>query len=412
MIICVLAAEFIPAWGGAGIYYQELVKHLPKTCEIHVVTPERKAFGANEQTVKDELSGKIGSNVHVHYISTASDTFSYNAAFQYACLKHVPKLLKQEKIELVHTSMSHMPDLLLRLRTRSVPTIVTLHNTIKVQRSSIKLSGQPFNSLGGSEKAVCLLYPALSLIEELYLWSVNRYIATSQWIKEEALRLSSIRRNQADRIILIPNSVDVDECKKTSDIGREKLKESFAGKRMVLYSGRLLANKGIDVLVDSIPRVLAEVKDKVLFVFAGPGNSAHYAGRLRELGVPDDSFLFTGSISRGGCLELMGCAEVLVLPSFAENCPYAVLEAMACEVPVVASNVGGIPEIIQDGQSGMTFERGNSSDLARKVIALLQDRELNRYVTRAAREVVMQRYSWSANLSKQMQAYEDTISAP
>jgi len=412
MKICLLAPEFVPSWGGAGVYSQELVKHLPKTCEVHVVTPQRKRLVASEQTVEDEVSWKIGGNVHVHYISSASDTFLYNAAFQYACLKHVPKLLKQEKIDLVHTHMSHMPDLFLRLRARSVPRIVTLHNTIKLQRSAIRLSSQPFSSLAASEKWVRLLYPALSLTEELYLWSANRYIAPSQWIKEEALRLSSIRRNRADRIIHIPNSVDANECQKTADVGREKFKERFAGKRMVLYCGRLLASKGTDLLVDSIPKVLAKVEDKLLFVFAGPGNSTHYEDRLKQLGVPDDSFLFTGSMSRTGCIELMGCAEVLALPSVFENCPYAALEAMACGVPVVATNVGGISEMIEDGRSGMTFERGNVIEFSGKVIALLQDRALNRSVGQAGHEDVLQRYSWSSNLSKQMQAYEDMISQP
>lgn len=410
MIICILAPEFVPVWGGAGTYTQELVEHLPKDYELHVVTPRREGFGSDRiEASSAGLNREFGDNVHVHYISSASDTFFYNAEFQYACLRRVPKILKDEGVDIIHSHMSHMPDLLLRMREHTTPTIVTLHNTIKVQRLAIKLSTQPFNSLERSEKAVCTLYPILSLTERMFLKGSNRYIAPSNWMKEEALRLSSISRKRADRISVIPNSVDVSRCKAIANSGKEQLSEVFANRRIILYSGRLMANKGIDLLVEAIPRILTATDSDLLFVFAGPGDSRKYVSRLGELGVPVQNFQFTGSITRTRCLELLGCAEVLVLPSFLENCPYAVLEAMACEVPVVASNVGGIPEIIENGQSGLTFASGSSAELSQKVIQLVQDRDLQRKLKQRALQVVSDGFSWSSNLEKQIRAYEATL---
>ena len=408
MKICVLAPEFVPVWGGAGTYTQELVTHLPKSFEIHVVTPKREGFGPKKQTVDYDMLEEIGSNVHVHYISSAEDTFMYNADFQYACFRQVPKLLKEERIEIIHSHMSHMSDLLLRLRSRSIPTIVTLHNTIKLQRSAIRFSRQSFSSLERSEKAVYMLYPALSLTEEVYLMGSKRLIAPSHWIRNEVLRLSHLTKD-ANKVIVVPNSVDVCVCQKTADLGRKRLAESFGNRRVVLYCGRLLANKGTDLLVESLPRILREINDRLLFVFAGPGDSDRYTRILKESGVPEDNFLFTGAVSRTKCIELLGCSELLILPSFLENCPYAVLEAMACEVPVIASNVGGIPEIIQDGQNGMTFQQGVSLQLSEKMITLLQDRGLQRRFAQQAKVTVSDGFSWSSNLKKQIGAYEATL---
>src|SRR5208337_2968296 len=106
MKICVLAPEFIPVWGGTGTYTQELVTHLPDTYEIHLVTPRRESFGAQEAPT-DYAHETLGSNIHIHYVSKANDTFLYNAKFQYACLRYVPKLLKKEKIDIIQSHMSH-----------------------------------------------------------------------------------------------------------------------------------------------------------------------------------------------------------------------------------------------------------------------------------------------------------------
>ena len=91
-----LAPEFLPIWGGVGTYIVELVRHLPRTVEIHVVTPYRERFGMSQVKTSDyDFDEYFGDNVHVHFISSASDTFFYNAAFQYACFKRVPRVVKE-----------------------------------------------------------------------------------------------------------------------------------------------------------------------------------------------------------------------------------------------------------------------------------------------------------------------------
>src|SRR5208337_4666926 len=97
MKICMLAPEFLPVWGGVGAYIVELVRHLPKETEIHVLTPWRTCLGSSAISTSDyDFSQYFGHNVRVHFISKASDTFVYNFSFQYACSRVVPKLVKEE----------------------------------------------------------------------------------------------------------------------------------------------------------------------------------------------------------------------------------------------------------------------------------------------------------------------------
>ncbi|MFX0203986.1 MAG: hypothetical protein ACFFCW_48430, partial [Candidatus Hodarchaeota archaeon] len=97
MKICILAPEFLPAWGGVGTYTFELVRHLPKDIEVHVVTPLRESLGKEKVSpIYYESPEYFGNNVRVHFVCKANDTFFYNAKFQYACLKHVPTLVKDE----------------------------------------------------------------------------------------------------------------------------------------------------------------------------------------------------------------------------------------------------------------------------------------------------------------------------
>ena len=180
MKICMLAPEFLPVWGGVGTYIVELVRHLPKNIEIHVVTPMRKGFGKEKISTSDfDFSKYFGDHVHVHFVCKASDTFFYNLRFQYACLNYVPKLLEEEQIDLIHSHTAHMPDLLLMFRKLGKPIITTVHTTIRSQRLATKLSQKKIYDLERSEKATYIMYPVLRLAEEVYFRRKRFYISPS-----------------------------------------------------------------------------------------------------------------------------------------------------------------------------------------------------------------------------------------
>ena len=91
--------------------------------------------------------------------------------------------------------------------------------------------------------------------------------------------------------------------------------------------------------------------------------------------------------------RVLACSNLLLLPSQQESFGLAALEAMACGVPVVASRVGGLPEVIEDGHSGFLFPVGNTDEAAEKAVKLLKDQELYRAVRQAGIDVAMEKFA-------------------
>lgn len=101
MNIAFLAPEFMPNWGGAGSYAIELVRYLSKKHEVHVVTLRRQIDKGSAYS-DEKILNFFDNKIHLYTISDASDTFLYNAAFQYACFKHLPKICKHSREIFAH----------------------------------------------------------------------------------------------------------------------------------------------------------------------------------------------------------------------------------------------------------------------------------------------------------------------
>lgn len=382
-----LAPELLPVWGGVGTYIVELLRHLPSNIEIHAVTPLRESIGPEKVSSRDfDYSQYFGNNVHVHFISTANDTFVYNAKFQFACLKEIPKIVKEEKIDLIHSHTAHMPDLLLQFRGLKTPTVTTIHTTIRGQRNGTKNSGMNFAGLEKSEKLTCLAYPLLGLLEKIYFLKKRQYITVSDWMKEQISKLYPTLGQSS--INVIHNSVDTGLFYP----GKEK------SSNVVLFTGRLIAAKGIGFLVEAIPRILKEYPDTV-FLFVGAGNSKPYQAQLKMMGVSPKNFSFLGYLKEtSDLLKYYQASSIYVAPTLYENLPIRVLEAMSCSIPVVASNVCAIPEAVQSGVNGILVEPQSIEQLADSICLLLGDEKLRRKLGDNARKTVLEKFDWKLNV--------------
>ena len=179
MTLCMIAPEFLPVWGGTGSYTIELIKHLPKSVDIHVVTLKRRIPGmAKRVLTNNRLDSVIDRPVKIHWIANSSDTFFYNLGFQLACLRKIPQLQRKYKFDIIHSHHCHMPDVFLQLFTKiSAPTITTVHSTIALIAKLNRLNGVPFEDMERSEKFTLLFYPTLRFLERLYVKYVSRFIA-------------------------------------------------------------------------------------------------------------------------------------------------------------------------------------------------------------------------------------------
>jgi glycosyltransferase involved in cell wall biosynthesis len=174
---------------------------------------------------------------------------------------------------------------------------------------------------------------------------------------------------------------------------------------LVLFLGRLEADKGIYDLLQALAAVRENVPDLRL-VCAGDGDRIGVARYAERLGIAD-AVKFTGWVGPSGKRALLEHAAVFALPSYQEAMPASLIEAMGAGIPVVASPVGGIPEVVMDGASGYLVGAGDTKNLQRALARLLTDRALARRMGEAARQAVQARF----NAHKALEPLEDLYEA-
>jgi glycosyltransferase involved in cell wall biosynthesis len=173
---------------------------------------------------------------------------------------------------------------------------------------------------------------------------------------------------------------------------------------LVLFLGRLEASKGLYDLLEAIARLRSAVPD-VRLACAGDGDRIGVARYAERLGIAD-AVKFTGWVGPSGKRALLEHAAVFALPSYDEAMPVSLAEAMSAGVPVVATPVGGIPEVVVDGANGYLVAPGDKAGLERALRRLLLDRPLAARLGAAAREAARRKFAPERALSAMEQLYE------
>jgi len=388
-----LAPEFLPTWGGVGIYSVELIKNL-KNMEIHVITPRR---GLNYN--KKKVENYFNNNVKIHNISNSSDDFFYNLKFQYSLLKQFQRLNKKYKFDIIHAAnLVHMPDVFLKFKKLNIPSLTTIHTTLKSQshiRGEKKLKKNIWER-STVENLTSLCYPYIKFLESVYLSRSNNFIAVSNWIK-------NFVNDKQKNIDVIHNGIDT---KKFSATGNKRF-ELFdeVDKPVVLFSGRLMALKGMNVLIESIKQI--SKKEDLYFVFAGTGDIKKWESMLK--GVPKENYKFLGYVDYQNISQLYCSSDMFVLPSYTESFPLTILEAMAAGLPIISSKVGGIPEMIENNKNGILINPGNSKILSKSIINLLDNSSLRKRIGRNARTIAKNKFDSKIMAIKTKKFYEQVL---
>lgn len=199
------------------------------------------------------------------------------------------------------------------------------------------------------------------------------------------------------KVRLIPNAVDTELFKPTGE------RESS----LVVWVGRFVPEKGVEYLIEAAKTVVAEFRD-VRFLLVGYGPMKMKAMRLVSEGGLDEFVRFVGPLSRDEVAEVLCRAGVFVLPSLSEGMPLALLEAMSCGDAVVASNVGGISEIVREHNNGVLVSPRNGKELASSILMLLRDDGLRKKLASNARDTVEREHSWNSVLAQLDSVYESS----
>ncbi|UCF09104.1 MAG: glycosyltransferase family 4 protein [Thermoplasmata archaeon] len=212
-----------------------------------------------------------------------------------------------------------------------------------------------------------------------------------------------------EKIRIVPAGIDFSRFESIPPPDIFKDSYDLHGK-IVLYAGRLASNKGLAHLMSAAPGILAEFKDTT-FVFIGEdeGERKSLEKRAGKLGI-SHKVLFTGHIKDDELFKsAFSACDVFVLPSEYEAFGIVLLEAMACEKPCVATNVGGVPEVVEGGKTGLLVDYGNPDKLAEAIAGLLGDEKKSKSMGRAGRERVRERFTWPKVVGRLEEVYRSVV---
>lgn len=302
-------------------------------------------------------------------------------------VKKFSRLIRQFQPDLVHChNIYHQltPSIVGAAKKLGVPVVLTLHDYKPVcpvytrlrdgQACSDCLGGNFINVMkhrcaGGSLGKSALLFAEASVQRWMGSYEVvDAFIAPSRFMKH-----SVERRFSEERVKLLYNGVDVSTTSASNE-----------DDGYVLYFGRLSAEKGIETLLKA--HASSDSRWPLRVAGSGPMEDA-----LRKQ-YPGVEFL--GHVSGKALVDVVSRASVIVVPSeWYENCPMSVLEAMAYGKPVVGARMGGIPELVTDGETGLLFDAGNAAELKEQLNKLMSDTPFRARMGAAARDKAAREFS-------------------
>ncbi|MEZ5615218.1 MAG: glycosyltransferase [Rhodocyclaceae bacterium] len=211
----------------------------------------------------------------------------------------------------------------------------------------------------------------------------DRIVAVSETLKSQLVREGSF----AERIAVIPMGADLRGLFVPDGSPRSRAE--------ILFVGRLVPGKGVDVLLNALPAILARQPDAMLTVAGGGPEGENLAGMARRLGV-DQRVSFIGPVPHASLADHYRRAALLVLPSREEGFGLVLAEALGCGCPVVASDLPAIRDLLNDGEGGRLFRTGDAEGLATAVVELLENDALRNALAEKGRQRILACCDWHA----------------
>jgi glycosyltransferase involved in cell wall biosynthesis len=211
-----------------------------------------------------------------------------------------------------------------------------------------------------------------------------------------------------DKLVMIPNGVNVQEYEKYRDTDLSQFRRKFAlpEEKIVLFVGRLVYEKGIHVLINAVPKVLEKVNAK--FVVVGDGYMKQPLSNLiKDTGLAH-KVLFTGFVDEETLRNLQKCADVSIVPSLFEPFGIVAIEAMAAKSPVVVADTGGLSEIVEHDVTGVKVYPNNSDSLVWGITKVLLDEKYANELKNNAYQKVQEYYNWD-KISQQTKNIYKTV---
>lgn len=367
--IAYICLNFPPAIGGIASQLSEVAKELAnRGHEMHILTPGIEGAPAFEEL----------GNLFIHRIPMAPGAISKSIYILKAiiCFNKIrPDLVHAHDIFLPTTTSA-----IYKLFSKT-PVVLTIHTSS--------------SGLGLGDVAVLKQSRFGPFRQNWLSWNIDYFIVISRIIEKDIKTMDI----PASKLVPIPNGIDMERFIPASPDERSTLRQQLGLPEgmIVIYTGRLHTDKRVDKLVKIWAGIREEHPDaSLILVGAGPDEEA-----LRRSAGP--GVIFTGSTQN--VAPYLRSADLFVLPSISEGFSLSVLEALACGLPVVATPVGAIPELIQHGQNGWIVEVDNLQDLGNSIRKLMDDPDLRTCLGHAGRQSVEKKYSLSTIASELIDLY-------
>jgi glycosyltransferase involved in cell wall biosynthesis len=402
----VICNKFYKRFGGPETVIQDSTRLLES--DGHEVIPFSMSHPDNWPT---KWSDYFVSQVNYHGKPSAFRQIgeAINIVYSREAKDKMERLLDTVKPDIVHAhNIYHQlsPSILGPMKKRGIPVVMSLHdyklacpNMLFYVNGEIceRCSGGKFYNaithkcvFGSSAKsAVCALEMYVHRITQMYLKNVDVFISPSQFLID-ALERCGVH---GKRMVHIPNVADIDTYSATYD-----------NDGYILYFGKLTPEKGVRTLIRAVSQV-----PSAKLVVAGTGSEADELKALAEETAPG-RITFAGFLTGEKLKQAIERCAFFVMPSvWYENCPCTILETFSAGKPIVASRIGGIPELIEENLDGMTFEPGNHEELAEKIAALLSNQTRMVAMGKAGREKMERNYSLTAHYARLLEIYRDLV---
>ncbi len=356
--VLIYSIAYYPLVGGAEVAVKEITDRIPEI-EWHMVTRRfDPAHPAHE----------IIGNVHVHRVSTPKILFPFVGFWKGRALH------KEQTFNVVWAIMTYagFAGLFLKLFSNRIKFLLTLQE------------GTPFADI---KRKVFFVYPLFKLMFK----KADQIQVISHFLGRMAYEIGAEKE-----VVVIPNGVDLSlfatEPSREQVLMLAKKLEKKEGDVFVVTTSRLTQKNGVDDVISALPYLPKEVK----FLIAGVGEDDVTLRSLAERLNVRDRVWFLGLVQQKDLPALLRVSDIFIRASRSEGFGISFIEAMAAGLPVIATPVGGIPDFIDDRETGLFACADNPKSVAEAIAELIDHEDLREHIADLGQKRVYERYSWDS----------------
>lgn len=352
-----------PTYGGSGIIATELASHLSKDHEVHLVS--------YEEPVRSERD----MDFSFHEVDILTYPLFKYPPYTLALASELAEVVETYDLDLIHVHYA-------------VPNSASAYLAREISGAGTKV----VTTLHGTDSYLVGKHPSYRRATEFSMQKSDALTAVSEYLRKKTLDEFNISRE----IEVIPNFVDPEKFKNI---------EKPSDRKIICHSSNFRPVKRIPDIIRAFRKITKEVNSNLFLI--GDGPEREKAEKMADDFGILDKICFFGNVKN--VQDILGKADLFLLPSEEESFGLAALEAMSCEVPVIASRTGGLVELISHGQDGYLVEKGDVESLARYAVKVLGNPDHQRELAENARGKVLEKYASEKAIKKYEELYRKTL---